>query len=731
MRWTYLLFDAVIFLPALATAFLPRVGFASRILPLMKACLWIALPFIAWDGLVVGRHWFFDSTRTLGLNLWQVPIEEMLFFVSVPWACVYAWETLLGAAKSSPSKALASLPLLGWVLAAFSLASLLAGREYTCLAFAALATAFALDRAMGTALFEQPRFWRFMAVVAGLGLVFNGYLTRKIVSYDDRFNLGIRITTVPIEDFIYGAALVSLVAVLYQWQLGRVFRQSLLARLIERRLGGYRQAFNAPDKSASLRVQGRPPVAVVGGGLAGLSAASLLAERGFAVTVIEKNAYLGGKLGAWPERLSDGFNAHIEHGFHAFFRHYYNLSAFLERVGVKGKLRSIGSYVILAQDGKRWEFGDTDRVPLLNILALSRKGLYSLREVALGPARRELEAFLQYDAATTFAAYDSLPFSQFIARAQLPASLRLVFTTFARAFFAEATELSTAELIKSFHFYYLSHDSGLVYDYVDGGYDTELIAPIAEFLARQDAEIQLSTLVNRIERRDSLFLIDGRPYQHVVMATDVAASKTILSSAAWLKEEDPLLASQMRTMKAGSPYCVWRLWMDRPASHDLPVFVSTERLDMLDAVAFIDRVDARSRDWAKEHGGTVLELHCYALTSPSPSEEVVRATLRAELDHYFPALRGARILHEHLQIRGDFTAFHVGMNSHRPGVESKVKGLVLAGDWVALPMPAMLMESAHTAGLLAANSICREHGLREYPVFSVPLRGAMAPRRIR
>jgi isorenieratene synthase len=58
---------------------------------------------------------------------------------------------------------------------------------------------------------------------------------------------------------------------------------------------------------------------------------------------------------------------------------------------------------------------------------------------------------------------------------------------------------------------------------------------------------------------------------------------------------------------------------------------------------------------------------------------------------------------------------------------------VLAGDWIALPVPAMLMEAAVTSGLAAANAILRQEGVREEPVYSVPLRGLLArsPRRTR
>jgi isorenieratene synthase len=66
------------------------------------------------------------------------------------------------------------------------------------------------------------------------------------------------------------------------------------------------------------------------------------------------------------------------------------------------------------------------------------------------------------------------------------------------------------------------------------------------------------------------------------------------------------------------------------------------------------------------------------------------------------------------------------MRAHRPPVETEHSRLVLAGDWVALPVPAALMEAAVTSGLVAANAILRHEGVREEPVYSVPPRGLLA-----
>ena len=55
-----------------------------------------------------------------------------------------------------------------------------------------------------------------------------------------------------------------------------------------------------------MRLPKRQSATVIGGGLAGIAAAVVLAERGMAVTVLERESYLGGRAGAWSDRLRDG-----------------------------------------------------------------------------------------------------------------------------------------------------------------------------------------------------------------------------------------------------------------------------------------------------------------------------------------------------------------------------------------------------------------------------------------
>src|SRR3954452_3365534 len=67
---------------------------------------------------------------------------------------------------------------------------------------------------------------------------------------------------------------------------------------------------------------------VVGGGLAGLTAAADLADAGAEVLVLEKRPVLGGKVSSWEQ---DGYT--VESGLHIFFGCYTELLAMMRRVG--------------------------------------------------------------------------------------------------------------------------------------------------------------------------------------------------------------------------------------------------------------------------------------------------------------------------------------------------------------------------------------------------------------
>jgi isorenieratene synthase len=506
-------------------------------------------------------------------------------------------------------------------------------------------------------------------------------------------------------------------ALLALWLLPRV-----LGRVIRWRLGGYRRLANRPDERLPTQLLEPKSVAILGAGIAGLTAASTLAERGYRVCLIEKASYLGGKLGSWQVELEPGRSVRVSHGFHAFFKHYYNLNRFLDTCGAMKGLRSIGDYVILSRDGREQRFAALPKTPVLNLLGMLFRGAFSLQDALRAPGRDCYGIFLEYDRDTTFREFDGLSYADFVKRAQLPPSLELAFGTFARAFFASSDRLSMAELVKAFHFYYLSHDGGLVYDFPSDDYEPWLLAPLRRRLTNLGVDIRLGTTVTQLERTSSGFTVDGEGFDRVILATDAGSAATLMAHSQGFSAET---LSAFGSLHAGQRYAVWRIWIDRDLRENIPVFVITEKMRALDSVTAFHRFERSTVDALAGRSEFVLELHSYAVADDLPDDEVKQALLD-DLVSYFPELRGLQIRHEAFQLRADFTAFHVGDFAGRPGTDVGTPGLYCAGDWVKLPFPAMLLEAACSSGYLAANAMLDVDGLRGEPIYSVPLRGLMA-----
>lgn len=512
---------------------------------------------------------------------------------------------------------------------------------------------------------------------------------------------------------------------LWNATVGRTLH-SFAERQIRSGLRDYKVRVNFVDARLPLQVEGRAPkVMVVGAGLAGISTAATLGARGFDVTLVDAKAHLGGKIGAWTERAEDGTELLMEHGFHAFFGCYYNLDRFITTLGLDDEFASVDDYVVLTTDGGKLSFGGIDSTPFLNLFDTVRKGLFDWKAFVFNPRIRELDPLLHYVKADTYAALDDTSFDTFSRNARLSPRMRLMFTTFTRAFFARADQMSMAALIQSFHLYYLSHDRGLGYRYPRGHYADSLLAPIEEHLKSLGVRIKLSSPIDGITRqRNGRLKVKGKGYDHVVLATDCGATRKILASSE-LGEPAEALSEQLGKLHNTNRFAVLRLWTDRDIRGELPVFTFTEKLRILDSVTACHRTQREHATWARKHGGAVLELHCYEVPERYADRAAMREAMLADLHDLFPETAGMEIAHELWEVDDNFAAFHVGMHRHRPSTETEVDGLLLAGDWVDLPCPAMLMEGAFTSGLFAANHILASAGLREEQVYSVPLRGLL------
>src|SRR5215210_6619597 len=244
--------------------------------------------------------------------------------------------------------------------------------------------------------------------------------------------------------------------------------------------------------------RGAPPgteAVVVGAGVAGVSAAVVLAERGVRVTLLESAPTLGGRLGAWPHTLPDGTEQVVEHGFHAFFRHYYTWRDVLRRLDpALGFLRPVGGYPVLSRTWPPEDLTGLPAAPPLNLLALFvRSPSLGLRDL-LGSDSDLASQLLAYDRDATTARFDDMPAAEFLASLGMSDRAQaMLFEAFARSFFAQPGALSAGELIAMFHYYFLGNPDVNGFDAPETDYLACIWAPFAAYLDKHGATVRTDT----------------------------------------------------------------------------------------------------------------------------------------------------------------------------------------------------------------------------------------------
>ena len=101
--------------------------------------------------------------------------------------------------------------------------------DYTILVISGSFIVIALDFILSTGILRQKLFWVFWIVVSVLMFIINGYLTwRPIVIYNETKMLGIRLFTIPLEDFFFGFSLIGLNLIIWEYFNRKEKRKLLL-----------------------------------------------------------------------------------------------------------------------------------------------------------------------------------------------------------------------------------------------------------------------------------------------------------------------------------------------------------------------------------------------------------------------------------------------------------------------------------------------------------------------
>jgi isorenieratene synthase len=464
-------------------------------------------------------------------------------------------------------------------------------------------------------------------------------------------------------------------------------------------------------------------VLVAGGGIAGLAAAVALAEREVAVILVEPHDQLGGRVRSWPVNHG-GDQVTMSRGFHAFFRQYYNLRSLLRRVdpGLEC-LIPLADYPLVLAGGHADSFARIPRMPPLNLAAfVARSPSFTLRDLAAVDVSAAME-LLDVDFPGTFAAYDGESAARFLDRLRFPDRARhLALEVFARSFFAHPDDFSAGELVAMFHAYFLGSSEGLLFDVPRDDYDAVLWAPLRRYLDRLGVDVRLGEQVTGLlaghELRVGLGLGQELCAAAVVLATDPATMRTLLLDSA---VGDQSWRERVAAVATAPPFAVWRLWLDRLVENGRPSFLGTAGFGPLDNISVLEQFEDGARRWSAAHGGSVVELHAYALVG-EPDERQLRTRLRAELDRIYPELSGAGVLAEEWLVRDDCPLAGTDAWADRLTVDTPDPRIKLAGDGIRCNYPVALMERAATTGFLAANSLLADSGRVGHDLWTVPMR---------
>lgn len=186
-----------------------RIQFYKYFGAFIKAAIVVAVPFIAWDVWFTAHGvWWFNYNYTIGLPLAGLPIEEWLFFICIPFPCIFTYYCFEKFFKLKWTGGFNNIIVFISVIVCTLMALLHYNKIYTFIT--ALATTLALIYLHFLARTNWITKASLVFSILMLGFFpVNGILTgtgleSPIVNYNPNDFLGIRILTIPIEDFVYG-----------------------------------------------------------------------------------------------------------------------------------------------------------------------------------------------------------------------------------------------------------------------------------------------------------------------------------------------------------------------------------------------------------------------------------------------------------------------------------------------------------------------------------------------
>ncbi|MBN2014730.1 MAG: lycopene cyclase domain-containing protein [Candidatus Altiarchaeota archaeon] len=214
----YLLINLLIISFPLMATFYPRIAYYKKIPAVFTSILSVSSLYILWDIFATARgDWAFNPTYVLGIKFSLLPLEEVLFFITVPYSCLFIHESLQTYFKDREVPFRRNIYVVTAVFI-FLLSLPYVKQDYTFTVLAVTASFMLLGAFHLQEMLSSKLYWIYIMITMFLFVVFNYLLTSMpIVTYNSEAIWGLRILTIPVEDFFYNYSMLSMYLAVYLW----------------------------------------------------------------------------------------------------------------------------------------------------------------------------------------------------------------------------------------------------------------------------------------------------------------------------------------------------------------------------------------------------------------------------------------------------------------------------------------------------------------------------------
>ncbi len=203
-------------------SFHKRIVFYKQFIPFIKSAFVVSIPFLVWDVIFTYQKiWWFNYDYTIGVTIFALPLEEILFFFCIPFSCVFTFFCITKFFSLKGLKGLNNVIVFILIIICVLLGLLHYGKWYTLLTTAITCCILVYFHFVLKLNWIGKATLVYIILLPGFfsvnGLLTGSFLNSPIVNYNSNHIIGLRMFTIPIEDMIYGYAQFLLVLFFYKY----------------------------------------------------------------------------------------------------------------------------------------------------------------------------------------------------------------------------------------------------------------------------------------------------------------------------------------------------------------------------------------------------------------------------------------------------------------------------------------------------------------------------------